>query len=195
MFTVRNGYVGININGSNVLIKDNNISDNFQNIRISNNSNSVISENDIARAKNAADYYNDYGTWGGIAIHDTSFAIIKNNRITENVGAGIWTSGLTSPLIINNVFTGNQRGLSVYSAAIVKENIIISNGHIGIQTYGASPLYIHNQITGHDIVDISNGGGATPRMYFNTYDTVTNYDSSIIGKYNVTSNGADAPLQ
>lgn len=92
----------------------------------------------------------------------------------RNVDGGIWV-------------------VSTIGIPTIKDNVIVNNWHNGIISNSTSPLYIHNQITGHAYCDINMGSG-NPKLMFNTYDKIC-ANGVAIGKYNVTSDANDAPLQ
>lgn len=121
-------------------------------------SNPIIEQNIITANRSA--------NGAGIGVYWESTPIIQNNLIYKNIdGAGILIKGGAVPLIINNTIAGNlpkstSGGIECVtnSAAIIENNIIVSNGSgYGVYTLITAPVLRYNDVWG-------NGAGSYSSM-------------------------------
>ncbi len=136
-------------------------------------------------------------TFGGIGIDaDTSgYPLIINNKITNNEGSGIGTGGRGSPLISNNIISGNYKlsspesyggGISTdylgRSRPIIVDNIITGNkasargGGIGTSLTHCSILLIKGNYIAGDSAFAGGGIGLSG----GSSDTLTVIEENII---------------
>ena len=100
---------------------------------------------------------------GGITVSGQYSPLVTNNIITQNLrnGISIAPGNSPSPLIAGNIISGNEvHGIFIYgstgsidSSTILKNNVIINNGHDGIYCQGESnisPLIVNNTIANNE---------------------------------------------
>lgn len=160
---ISNNSHSISVASDGVDIRDNNITENFEGVRIFSRAhihNNHISKNEygihIGGPCSPSIYDNtiEYNSGTGIGIQNAT-PWIKNNTIANNGGNGI-SSRSSDAIIFNNMITSNLAcGVDSweYSNATISENIIASNSNHGIYCHDNSNSMIRNNtITG-------NGGG------------------------------------
>ena len=151
-------------------------------------------------------------------FNSSSSPMVSDNIFTGNNGPAI-RSFDSSPTITANTFKGGNYGVyddnasstitgnffhELYNAAIqsrgdsssmIAGTTITGNFGYGIRAdTNATPVIIHNRITDNDVfgyLDIYVDSTSIPNISFNVYDTITG--TTGVGKYNVDSNGNDAP--
>ncbi|TAK06072.1 MAG: hypothetical protein EPO39_09765 [Candidatus Manganitrophaceae bacterium] len=135
------------------------------------------------------------GSQAGIYVHGGSGTLISGNKITNgNYGIDISANGTT---VIDNTISGaSVSGIVANypdSTVTIIGNTITGNGNggwAGIQLWGASPMILHNRITGNTPYDVAVDSSSTPNISFNIYDTISGTTGS--GLYNVKSDGTAA---
>lgn len=135
-------------------------------------------------------YYNK-----GIQVGDWSYPFRPSSPvITGNLFKGIYAgirTGNGTPLISNNIFTENGSGITGGGTPTIKDNVFTGNtvGLVGVS------LVLSNKSTGNDC-DIRIYG-SSPIMSYNVFDTLCGVDGipagGYVGKYNLKSDGTDAP--
>lgn len=125
--------------------------------------------------------------WGMTGIMMGGNAIYTNN-IFEGNG---WTALAIyngSPVIRGNLFTANGYAVSVLGGTpTIKDNVMTGNWR-GLSFGGG--IAMNNKITGSSSCDVNAGSSAI--LSYNIFDTLCP-GSSYIGKYNLKSDGTDAP--
>lgn len=145
--------------------------------------------------------FSDMGQYNqGIEVGDWSYPfrpsspVITGNLFKGN-SAGIRTSN-GSPFISNNVFIENGRGITA-GAGTFKDNMFTGNT-VGLAIVGGgSPLILSNKSSGNEC-DIKIYG-SSPIINYSVFDTLCGIGDvgipagGYVGKYNLKSDGTDAP--
>src|SRR5580700_6842844 len=96
-------------------------------------SSGVLIQGNLNTHNNYANVLPNFGS-GGIKFGRTRGAVIKNNTITNNEGAGIhFDTSSSSPVIVGNTITGNTDGTGIiyeisWASALVYDNVLQHNG-------------------------------------------------------------------
>lgn len=163
-FTVRNSGAGGNdagfeISGGSPFIRDNIIQENTSGVRILNSSTAFLCGNIIRNNGNSG---NSYVDWGIIVL-----------------------SG-SSPLISNNIVTGNEVGIYLFPASTsgtrIVNNTVAANASDGIWCNDSAPDIRNNIVTGNSPGISGLGSGAHPAL---TYNDV--WGNNGFGNYNAQS--------
>ncbi len=115
----------------------------------------LIAGNTIS-SNNYAHFLAGYAS-GGIKIGSTTGAVIRDNTITNNDGAGIhFDTNVVSPLVDGNTVTGNASGGGIQyeislTAATFRNNIVLKNG-VNLPT---EPATSNTSISSEDSVGVN----------------------------------------
>jgi len=113
--------------------------------------------------------YGDEG--GGAKFSHTNGLVVRSNYSHDNIGDGLWTDGdnintlYENNTVVNNIGPGIQHEISY--DAIIRNNIVMNNGHENLLTYGwlaGSQIQIQNSqnvdVYGN-MVDMTGANGIT----------------------------------
>lgn len=116
--------------------------------------------------------------------------VIKDNFFKGNFTGIKVANG--APLISNNIFTENGHGIAGGSATI-KDNVFSGNA-FGLALDGGTSIVLSNKSTGNSCdIRVYN---SLPTISYNVFDTLCGLGGpagSYVGKYNLKSDGTDAP--
>ena len=92
----------------------------------------------------------------GIYVSGVGTPVIRDNQITSNYGQAIYCGSYSTAQISNNVIKGNTKeGISCSnSSPTITNNIIVGNGRTGILCSSGTPVITNNTITGNSIEGI-----------------------------------------
>ncbi|MGA9544233.1 MAG: carboxypeptidase regulatory-like domain-containing protein [Candidatus Sulfotelmatobacter sp.] len=96
-------------------------------------SSGVLVQGNLITHNNYANVLPNFGS-GGVKFGRTRGAVIKNNTITNNEGAGIhFDTSASSPVIVGNTITGNTDATGIiyevsWDSALVYDNVVRYNG-------------------------------------------------------------------
>lgn len=148
------------------------------------------------------------------STEDTNISrnIFINSAKMEEAALSI---GSGTPSVRDNLFRGNYSGIKIYQGApVVKDNIFTDNSH-GIIVVGGTPTIKDNTLSGSYWAGLALQGGtplvlsnksnnntcdirlyaSSPHVSYNVFDTlcVPWDNSTYVGKYNLKTDGTDAP--
>jgi parallel beta-helix repeat protein len=110
-------------------------------------SSGVLIQGNLVTHNNYANVLPNFGS-GGIKFGRTRGAVIKNNTITNNEGAGIhFDTSSSSPVIVGNTVTGNTDASGIiyeisWASALVYDNVLQHNGVPAVAgTYPGFQIY------------------------------------------------------
>ena len=140
------GEAGVNISGGNVQINNNWIIGNLNGVRIIGGSSAIIRNNIIQRNGSAGNGVLDYGV-----VCLSSTPLIANNLIVSNTGAGLyfaWAASTGAQVINNTVADNENDGIWCYNNAnvTIKNNIFTGNNGGISASHGAAPLISFNDV-------------------------------------------------
>ncbi len=156
--------IGIRIDGVSPTIKNNEIMDCYDGIRVSSGSG-------IASPLIRNNCIHDNGR-NGIANSFDSTAIIRDNKIYQNIKYGIGNQNASSPFIEGNeIYENTEAGIGnrdISSATISHSNLIFSNSQYGIAVQDhATPNIQNNYIRNNLAKGIAAKGDAALTVYGN----------------------------
>ena len=158
-------YAGVRIVGGSLVVSNNLITNNLRGISISGASSAII-RNNIITLNGINDGYLDYGI-----IVNQATPLITNNIVSRTTGAGIyvaWAGSLNTRIINNTIVDNDDDGIWCYrSSPIIKNNIITGNSY-GIaashhETGEPNPQISYNDVWNNaDNYNSQSGGVAAP---------------------------------
>jgi len=156
-------------NSSEIIIRENNITENFCGIEVESSFDNDILKNKV------------YKNWHGITLTDSSINRIFENLVSENNIVGIYPYNSSNTVISQNDITENGNGIYLYksSGASIDENSILRN-KCGIYF----ELSCYNTIRANEVTNNSHGiffiESSNNRFYHNDfiYNTKQVYDFS-----------------
>jgi len=182
---ISNNSHSIFTNGDGVVIRNNNITENYEGLRIGGAAliyNNYISKNGdgihMGGACSPTIYDNviEYNSGSGIGIAEAT-PIIRNNNISKNAGVGINLYSHANPMILDNIIASNNNGgvtVGDHGIGTIQGNIIEKNSAGIMITDESNPTIRANYIA-------SNEGGVlvTGSSGFVEGNTVTNHTIGI----------------
>lgn len=141
-------------NGDGVVIRNNNITENYEGVRIG----------------GEASIYNNYISKNGAGIHicGACSPSVYDNTIEYNLGSGIGIADGTPIIRNNNIFKNGEGGIHSYSRAnpMILDNTIASNNNSGITVRDHSTGTIQGNIIENNPIIISQESNPTLRANY-----------------------------
>ncbi len=141
-------YAGIRINGGNLVISNNLVTNNLNGIRITGASSTIIRKNIITLNGRNDNAYLNYGI---ISLNSTP--LITNNIISSTSGVGVyigWEDSSGTRFINNTVVHNDDSGIWCYrSSPVIKNNIFAFNVSGISASHGGTPQISYNDVFGN----------------------------------------------